>query len=96
MVLIAERLEGVEVFDSLGEGGRESDMVSRVLDCQLKTCGTSRGRKIGWFASIYASAINAILELVSSRFRNTTHAWRPPSHKSNGSDLLQNVAKGGS
>ena len=84
------------MFDSLGEGGRESDMVSRVLDCQLKTCGTSPGRKIGWFASIYASAINAILELVSSRFRNTTHAWRPPSHKSNGSDLLQNVAKGGS
>jgi hypothetical protein len=68
---MGERLEGVEVSNDsfVGEGGRESGMVSRVLDCRLKTCGTSRGRKIGWFASIYASTINAILELVSSRFR---------------------------
>jgi hypothetical protein len=60
---MGEPAEGAGVCNDLfwGEGGQELAMVNRVLDCRLKTCGTSRGRKIGWFASIYASTINAIL-----------------------------------
>ena len=36
----------------MDEGERWSGIVvSRVLDRRLKTCGTSRGRNTGWFAS---------------------------------------------
>jgi hypothetical protein len=41
--------------EAIGIGELEGGLVTRVLDRRLKTCGTSRGRNTGWFASIFAS-----------------------------------------
>ena len=56
-----------------GERWSESGIVSRALDRWLgsKTCGTSRGRNTGWFASIFASTtVRVILKVVSQVWNN--------------------------